>query len=88
MHYQHVSIQIGPSDSVEVYRQPCGDGNNWLKIKESPIGYGFLIDGATSSEVDAIVAAFNAPILRRREELKAKIAALRCCDADKQQATE
>jgi len=43
---------------------------------------------ACASEVDAIVAAFNAPILRRREELKAKIAALRCCDADKQQATE
>jgi hypothetical protein len=77
MHFHNVSIQIGPSDNVEVSRLSCGDGDNWLKIKARPIEYGILIDGATVAEVDAIVAALNAPIMRRREELAAKLAEFR-----------
>lgn len=77
MHYHNISIQIGPEDIVEVERQSCGDGANWIKIKECPVEYGILINGATSAEVDAIVAAINAAIMRRREELAAKIAAFR-----------
>ena len=87
MHFHNVSIQIGPSDDVEVFRLSCGEGDNWLKIKERPIEYGILIDGATVAEVDAIVAAINAPIMRRREELAAKLAALRA-DRSLAQAAE
>jgi hypothetical protein len=87
MHFHNVSIQIGPSDDVEVFRQSCGEGDNWLKIKERPIEYGILIDGATVAEVDAIVAAINAPIMRRREELAAKLAELRA-DRSLAQAAE
>ena len=75
MHYHNVTIQIGPDDSVKVERQSCGDGDNWVMIRECPVEYGILINGATSAEVDAIVAAINAPIMRRRDELAAKIAA-------------
>ena len=77
MHYHDASIQISPSDTVDVYRQSCGDGDNWLKIKERPIEYSILIDGATVAEIDVIVAAINAPIMRRRAELEAKIAAIK-----------
>ena len=77
MHYHFASIQISPSDDVEVFRQSCGEGDNWLKIKERPIEYGILIDGATADEIDAIVTAINAPIMRRREELAAKLAEFR-----------
>ena len=57
MHYHDASIQIGPSDDVEVFRQSCGKGDNWLKIKERPIEYGILIDGATVAESDALAHA-------------------------------
>ena len=86
MHYHNMSIQITPSDDVSVSRQSCPDGNNWLWIKESPVKYSILIDGATIAEVDAIVAAINAPILRRREELDAKLAAFRAGHADDEAA--
>jgi arsenate reductase-like glutaredoxin family protein len=82
MHYHNSSIQIGPSDNVEVFRRSCGDGDNWLKIKDLPIEYGILIDGATADEIDTIVDAFNAPIMRRRAELAAKIAAFRSNSKD------
>jgi hypothetical protein len=77
MHYHNISIQICPDDPVEVERQSCSDNNNWFHIRELPVGYGILIDGATVEEVDAIVAAINVPIMRRRAELAAKIAAFR-----------
>jgi len=77
MHYYDAGIQIIPSDGVDVRRESCGDGANWISISERPISYRILIYGATLAEVDAIVAAINAPILRSREELAAKIAAFR-----------
>jgi hypothetical protein len=77
MHYHNVSIQISPDDTVEIERQSCPDNNNWIKIRERPVEYGILIDGATVEEIDAIVNAINVPIMRRRAELAAKIAAFR-----------
>jgi len=77
MHYHNISIQICPDDPVEVERQSCSDNNNWFHIREIPVGYGILIAGATVEEVDAIVAAINVPIMRRRAELAAKISAFR-----------
>ena len=77
MHSFDAHIQINPRDTVDVYRQSCGEGAHWIKISELPIHYSILIDGATAEEIDAIVNAINAPIMRRREELAAKIAAFR-----------
>ena len=77
MHYHNISIQICPDDPVQVERQSCSDNNNWFHIREIPVGYGILIDGATVEEVDAIVAAINVPIMRRRAELAAQLEHLR-----------
>ena len=77
MHYHNVSIQISPDDTVWIERQSCPDNNNWIKIRELPVEYGILIDGATVEEIDAIVNAINVPIMRRRAELAAKIADFR-----------
>lgn len=75
--YAQYSFQIWPSEPVIAERvTSTGTDDHWLKFDhEGHVFSQFLIVGATAEEIDAIVMAINAPIMRVRGELETAVEA-------------